>query len=65
MKHIKATPMTPTEIKRWMPRMGFDRIEACEALGINPSTMCRWLQGQSTVPGHVRLACAYLEGQKK
>jgi transcriptional regulator with XRE-family HTH domain len=52
--------MTPSTLSAWMTRLGYNKLEAAEALGIARTTLDRYLSGR-TIPRVVALACYALE----
>jgi transcriptional regulator with XRE-family HTH domain len=55
--------MTPSTLSAWMTRLGYNKVEAAEALGIARTTLDRYLSGRTAIPRYIALACAaILEG---
>lgn len=53
--------MTGEEFKAWRERMGFNRSQAAEALGIGRNQPQKYEDEGATVPAYIRLACEALE----
>ncbi len=53
--------MTPETLTAWMIRLGYNKVEAAEALGIARTTLDRYLSGRTAIPKVVELACKTLE----
>lgn len=49
--------MTPTEFREWRERLGLNRVEAADALGMGRNQPKRYEEGQP-IPKYVALACA-------
>lgn len=49
--------MTPSTLSAWMTRLGYNKLEAAEALGIARTTLDRYLSGRTAIPKVVELAC--------
>ena len=52
--------MTPSTLIAWMTRLGYNKSEAAEALGIARSTLDRYLAGSVNIPKYIELACEAL-----
>lgn len=50
--------MTPAEFIVWRQRMGLNRTQAAEALGISRNMPAKYEAGTSPIPLTVALACA-------
>ena len=53
--------MTPAALKAWMTRLGLNKSEAAESLGISRSTLDRYLNGKNAIPHKIKLACDAIE----
>lgn len=49
--------MTANDFIEWRKRLGFNRTEAAEALGLGRNQPKRYEEGQ-TIPRYIALACA-------
>lgn len=54
--------MTPSTLSAWMTRLGYNKVEAAEALGIARTTLDRYLNDKTAIPRYIALACLALEG---
>ena len=52
--------MTPADLAAWKAHMGLINVTAAEALGVDRSSVARWLAGETPIPRTVALACAAL-----
>jgi len=52
--------MTPSTLTTWMRRLGYNKVQAAEALGIARTTLDRYLDGRQAIPRTIALACAAL-----
>ncbi|WP_420961086.1 helix-turn-helix domain-containing protein [Brucella sp. IR073] len=52
--------MTPEDFKAWRERMGFNRVQAAEALGVSRNMPQRYEDGHAEIPLYIALACAAL-----
>jgi plasmid maintenance system antidote protein VapI len=52
--------MTPADLSAWKALMGLTNVSAAEALGVDRSSVARWLAGETPIPHAVALACAAL-----
>jgi transcriptional regulator with XRE-family HTH domain len=57
--------MTPSTLSAWMTRLGYNKVEAAEALGIARTTLDRYLSGRTAIPRVVELACHAVWGREK
>jgi transcriptional regulator with XRE-family HTH domain len=57
--------MTPATLTAWMTRLGYNKSEAAEALGIARSTLDRYLSGRTAIPKVVELACSAVWDREK
>ena len=56
--------MTPRQLRAALKRLGLSQSEAARRLGIQQSTMNRWLAGERKIPGPVAAALkCWLEAQ--
>lgn len=49
--------MTAYQFKQWRERLGFNRVQAAEALGLGRNQPQRYEEGQP-IPKYIALACA-------
>lgn len=52
--------MTPQTLTAWMRRLGYNKVQAAEALGIARTTLDRHLADEVRIPRYIALACAAL-----
>ena len=52
--------MTKEDFKAWREHVGFNRKQACDALGLGRNTPQRYEDGKANIPLYVALACAAL-----
>lgn len=57
--------MTPSSLTAWITRLGYNKSEAAEALGIARSTLDRYLSGKTAIPKVVELACEAVWDREK
>lgn len=54
------TKFTPTMLKAWRARMGYDQREACQQLGCSRGAYQGWEKNEGRPPRYIGLACAAL-----
>ncbi|WP_188825070.1 XRE family transcriptional regulator [Brucella endophytica] len=52
--------MKPEDFTAWRERMGFNRVQAAEALGLSRNMPQRYEDGAAEIPLYIALACAAL-----
>ncbi len=52
--------MEAKDFTEWRQKMGFNRVQAADALGMGRNTPKRYEDGETEIPLHVALACAAL-----
>lgn len=62
--HAIYITMEPSELRAWMDKRGWPSARAlAPRLGVDPSTLTRWLSGESRLPEMVELALRGLEAE--
>jgi len=47
---VTSMPMTPTQLRWHLKRVGIAQVETARRLKVNPRTVRRWLAGDSPIP---------------
>lgn len=50
--------MTPRALWEWRSRLGLNKTEAAEALGLSRNGYTSYEEGRTRIPLHIALACA-------
>lgn len=56
--------MTPAEFKEWRERMGYNRVQAAEALGTGRNQPQKYEDGETEIPNYIALATIEIERRK-
>lgn len=57
--------MTSEEFREWRERMGYNRVQAAEALGTGRNQPQKYEDGETEIPNYIRLATVELERRKE
>ena len=52
--------MTPSDLTVWRKRLGLNKVQAAEALGVNRNTVADYEAGRYPIPLYIDLACCWL-----